>query len=289
MTKRTETTADHAASNFREARFETLVCDIPRPNVARITLNRPQAMNAYTFGMCGDLQAAIGLFRDDDNLRALVLTGAGERAFCTGGDIGGGGGDGEHSRRVATSPMGHGREMRDGMQAVVLALRRLDKPSLAMIRGYAVAGGLALALGCDFRFAAASAKLGDTSNKAALLPDEGGAWLFPRAMGLDKALKMTLLHEIYDAETALRLGLLTEVVTDADLETRSLAFCEALAAKAPLAVRLSKMMMGKAMETSFEASLVDAQMAVMVTNPSQDVREGISAFREKRAPKFEGH
>jgi 2-(1,2-epoxy-1,2-dihydrophenyl)acetyl-CoA isomerase len=281
------TTTDHAGAQFGEARFETLICDIPRPGVARITLNRPQAMNAYTFTMCVELQAAIALYRDDDDLRALILTGAGERAFCTGGDIGSGGG-GEHSRRVATSPMGHGREMRDGMQAVVLALRRLDKPSLTVIRGYAVAGGLALALGCDFRFAAASAKLGDTSNKAALLPDEGGAWLFPRAMGLDKALKMTLLHEIYDAPTALGLGLLTEVVADAELETRALAFCEALAAKAPLAVRLSKMMMAKAMETSFEASLVDAQMAVMVTNPSQDVREGIAAFREKRAPKFEG-
>jgi enoyl-CoA hydratase/carnithine racemase len=273
-------------NRFSAAQFETLICDEPRPHVARIILNRPQAMNAYTFGMCGELQEAIAHYRDDDDLRALILTGAGERAFCTGGDIGGGGG-GEHSRRVAAAPMGHGREMRDGMQAVVLALRRLDKPSLAVIRGFAVAGGLALALGCDFRFAA-SAKLGDTSNKAALLPDEGGAWLFPHAMGLDKALRMTLLHEIYDAPTAERLGLVTEVIADEDLEARSLAFCEALAAKAPLAVRLTKMMMAKAMETSFDASLADAQMAVMVTNPSQDVREGVAAFREKRAPKFEG-
>jgi enoyl-CoA hydratase/carnithine racemase len=107
-------------------------------------------------------------------------------------------------------------------------------------------------------------------------------------MGLDKALKMTLLHEIYDAETAARHGLVTEMVADAELESRGLEFCEALAAKAPLAVRLTKMMMAKAMEISFEASLVDAQMAVMVTNPSEDVREGIAAFREKRAPKFEG-
>ena len=107
--------------------------------------------------------------------------------------------------------MGQGREMRDGMQGVVLALRRLDKPSVAMIRGYAVAGGLALALACDLRLAAASARLGDTSNKVGLLPDEGGAWLFPRAMGLDRALKMTLLHEVYDAATARDLGLVTDL------------------------------------------------------------------------------
>jgi enoyl-CoA hydratase/carnithine racemase len=266
--------------------YETILVDSPRQGVARITLNRPQAMNAYTWRMTQELQAAIAAFRDDDGQRALLITGAGERAFCTGGDIGGG--DPEHSRRVATAPMGHGREMRDGMQAVVLALRRLDKPSVAMIRGYAVAGGLALALACDLRIAAASAKLGDTSNKVGLLPDEGGAWLFPRAMGLDRALKMSLLHEIYDAETAARLGLVTEVAADAELESRALLLCESFAAKAPLAVRLTKMMMAKAMETSLEASLVDAQMAVMVTNPSADVREGVAAFREKRAPKFEG-
>jgi enoyl-CoA hydratase/carnithine racemase len=266
--------------------YETLLVDAPRPGVARITLNRPQAMNAYTWRMTQELQAAIAAFRDDDGQRALLLTGAGERAFCTGGDIGGG--DPEHARRVAAAPLGHGREMRDGMQAVVLALRRLDKPSVAMIRGYAVAGGLALALACDLRLAAASARLGDTSNKVGLLPDEGGAWLFPRAMGLDRALRMSLLHEIYDAAAAERLGLVTEVVEDAGLEARALSLCEALAGKAPLAVRLTKMMMAKAMETSLEASLVDAQMAVMVTNPSADVREGVAAFREKRVPRFEG-
>jgi len=174
-----------------ETAYETIVCDVPRPGIAWITLNRPSAMNAYTFCMCQELTAAIATYREDDALKVLVLTGAGKRAFCTGGDISGS--DPEHREQVATQPMGHGREMREGMQAVVLALRRLDKPSVAMIRGYAVAGGLALATGCDLRLAGASAKLGDTSGKAGLLPDEGGAWLFPRAMGLDRALKMTWL------------------------------------------------------------------------------------------------
>ncbi|HLI66882.1 MAG TPA: enoyl-CoA hydratase/isomerase family protein [Caulobacteraceae bacterium] len=275
------------AAEFGEGAYKTLICDSPRPAVARITLNRPGVMNAYSDRMCAELLAAIGAFRDDDGLRALVLTGAGDRAFCTGGDLSGGGEPAE-GRGVAARPMGHGRQMRDGMQAVVLALRRLDKPSVAMIRGYAVAGGLALAMGCDFRFAAETARLGDTSGKAGLLPDEGGAWLFPRAMGLDKALKMTLLHEIYDAPEAERLGLVTEVVAADALEARTLAFCEQLAGKAPLSVRLVKMMMEKAMETGLESSLVDVQMAVMITNPSEDAREGVAAFREKRAPNFKG-
>jgi 2-(1,2-epoxy-1,2-dihydrophenyl)acetyl-CoA isomerase len=266
--------------------YQTLVCDVPRPAVGRIMLNRPEKMNAYTFSMTRDLQSAIAAYRDDDDLRVLVVTGAGTRAFCTGGDISGS--DAEHGRKVAAQPMGRGREMREGMQAVVLALRTLDKPSVAMIRGYAVAGGLALAMACDFRFAGRSARLGDTSGKVGLLADEGGAWLFPRAMGLDKALRMTLLSEIYDATRAEALGLVTEVVEDDALEDASLAFAEALAGRAPLAVRLTKMMMARSAGLSLEESVADAQMAVMIANPSADVREGLKAFFEKRAPKFEG-
>jgi len=271
---------------FEDLRFETLICDSPRPRIARLTLNRPQAMNAYTFAMCEELQRAIAAFRDDDDLIALILTGAGNRAFCTGGDIGGS--DEANRARIAAAPMGRGRAMRDGMQAVVLALTQLDKPSVAMIRGYAVAGGLALALACDFRFAADTARLGDTSNKVGLLPDEGGAWLFPRAMGLDRALKMTLLHEIYDAGTALNLGLVTEIVAEADLEARTLDFCAALAAKAPLAMRLTKMMMARSGDVTLAQSMIDAQLAVHIANPSADVFEGVAAFREKRKPKFSG-
>jgi enoyl-CoA hydratase/carnithine racemase len=273
-------------SSFIDTVAETLLVDSPAPGIARITLNRPAAMNAYTYQMTQELLRAIAGFRDDDALKVLILTGAGPRAFCTGGDIGAA--DPAHGDWVASAPMGHGREMRDGMQAVVLALRALDKPSIAAVRGFAVAGGLALALACDFRLAAASARLGDTSNKIGLLPDEGGAWLFPRAMGRDRALKMVLLSEIYPAAEAERLGLVTETVVDEMLEARTLELAAVLATRAPLAVRLSKTMIERAATLSLADSLVDAQLAVMITNPSADVREGVAAFFEKRAPKFEG-
>jgi len=240
--------------------------------------------------MTQELQAAIGAYRDDDELRALIVTGGGGRAFCTGGDVSGTGGEAEreHRRRVVGGPMGHGREMRDGMQRVCGMLRQLDKPSVAMVRGFAVAGGLALALACDFRIAGPTARLGDTSGKFGLLPDEGGAWLFPRAMGLDRALKMTLLHEVYPAGEALKFGLVTEVIPEAQLRTHTLSLARAIASKAPLAVRLAKNMMRKSLDTSLENSLDDAALSVMIANPSEDVREGIRAFREKRIPQFRG-
>src|SRR5262249_47313563 len=124
--------------------------------------------------------------------------------------------------------------------------------------------------------------------KFGLLPDEGGAWLFPRAMGLDRALKMTLLSEIYDAASAERLGLVTETVAPDVLESHTLAFARTLATRAPLAVRLATLMMRRGLSLDLEQSLGDAVLSVMISNPSQDVREGVTAFFEKRPPRFEG-
>ena len=266
-------------TSFQEIRFER-----PEPFVARVTLARPERLNAYTMRMCRELCQALEQFDRDDTARVLIVTGAG-RGFCSGGDVSGS--DHEHHEYMKLQ-LGHGREMRDGMQRVTLALTRLDKPTIAMINGPAVAGGLALALACDFRIAGANAKLGDTSGKFGLLPDEGGAWLFPRAMGLDRALKMTLLSELYDAPTAERLGLVTQAVAQEALESNTLAFARALAERAPLAVRLAKSMMRRGLELSFEQSLGDAALSVMISNPSTDVQEGLRAFFDKRPPKFEG-
>jgi len=258
--------------------------DSPAPAVMRVTLARERQRNAYTMNMCRELLSALEAFDRDDQQRVLILTGAG-KAFCAGGDVSGA--DPEHAAYMQLQ-LSHAREMRDGMQRVILRLTRLDKPTLAVIDGPAVAGGLTLALACDLRIAADSARLGDTSGRFGLLPDEGGAWLFPHVMGLDRALKMTLLNEIYDAATAQRLGLVTEVVPAAELEAHSLALATALATRAPLAVRLAKSMMRRSQELTLEQSMGDAALSVMISNASADVREGVLAFLEKRAPTFQG-
>lgn len=264
--------------------YDEILFETPEPRIARLVLNRPERMNAYTLRMCREMCDALERYERDDDLRALVVTGAG-RGFCSGGDIGGG--DEDHQAMMERH-LGHAVEMREGFHRVALALRRLDKPVVAAVNGPAVAGGLTLALLCDIRVASGRARAGDPSGRAGLLPDEGGAWLFPRAMGIDRALRMTLLNEVYDAAEALRLGLFTEVVPHDRLEERAAEVARALASRAPLAVRLAKRLMMDGLEQSFERSLEQAALAVMITNPSEDAREGVRAFREKREPDFRG-
>lgn len=266
-------------TDYRDIRYSAV-----EAGIAEIVLDRPETMNAYTGRMCREIVRALEDYVAHDDLRCLIVTGAG-RGFCSGGDVSGGDPD---RPDYATKQLGFAHEMREGMQRVVARLHRIDKPVIAMINGPAVAGGLTLALACDFRIAADTAKLGDTSGRFGLLPDEGGAWFFPRFMGMDRALKMTLLHEIYPAAEAAKLGLVTDVVPAETLRARTLDFARSLAACAPLAVRLAKSMMRHGMDASLEHSLNDAAFAVMIANPSADVHEGLSAFFAKREPKFEG-
>jgi len=159
---------------------------------------------------------------------------------------------------------------------------------IAAINGAAVAGGLTLALACDFRIAAESANLGDTSLKFGLIPDEGGAYLFPRFMGIDRALKMSLLSEVYSARQALELGLVTEVVVDEELMMRARELAVRLAEGPPNAIRITKRMMHKQRAMQLDNALEDAAMATLVANYTDDVKEGTAAFHEKRKPQFKG-
>jgi len=252
--------------------------------VATITLNRPSKLNAYSEIMVHEIIAALEDARDDDNVRAVIITGAG-RGFCSGGDISR---DFQYPARYRGHKMEAMLEMRENMHRLVVLLRRFDKPTIAAVNGAAVAGGLTLALCCDFRIAAESAKLGDTSLKFALIPDEGGAYLFPKFMGLEKALKMSLFSEVYPAQKAMELGLVSEVVPDADLMTASRRWADKLADGPPIAVRLTKRMMYKQQTMDLENALEDAALAVMVTNYCEDVKEGTVAFHEKRKPNFKG-
>jgi 2-(1,2-epoxy-1,2-dihydrophenyl)acetyl-CoA isomerase len=252
--------------------------------VAVVTMNRPAKLNAYSETMVHEMLTALADARDDDAIRAVIITGSG-RGFCSGGDIG-------RDFRYPVRYRGHALEsmleMRENMHALIRFLYRFDKPVIAAVNGAAVAGGLTLALACDFRIAAESARLGDTSLKFGLIPDEGGAYFFPRAMGMDHALKMSLYSEIYSAQRALELGLVTEVVEDAELMPAAHARALALAEGPPIAIRLTKRMMYKQQTMELDNALEDAAMATLASNYTEDVKEGIAAFHEKRKPRFHG-
>lgn len=252
--------------------------------IATITLNRPAKLNAYSEVMVHEIIAALGDARDDDEIRAVIITGAG-RGFCSGGDISQ---DFQYPARYRGHKMEAMLEMRENMHQLVTLLRRFDKPVIAAVNGPAVAGGLTLALCCDFRIAAESAKLGDTSLKFALIPDEGGAYLFPKFMGLENALKMSLFSEVYPARQAKELGLVTEVVPDAELMTTARTWAKKLADGPPIAIRMTKRMMYKQQTMELENALEDAALSVMITNYCEDVKEGTAAFHEKRKPDFKG-
>lgn len=253
------------------------------PRITRILLNRPHRKNAYTQELCDALCAALNDFERDPVARVAVLTGAGD-AFCSGGDVQ----SQEEIDRGEAHPFGHGFVMRDTGHAVVRALSALSKPVVAAINGAAVAGGLTFALACDLRIAKASARLGDTSGRFGLLPDEGGGWFFPRAMGLESALRMSLLGEVYSAATAKELGLVGEVVADDDFDDAVRALAVRLADAAPLAVSAVKRIMRRAMTAPLDHILDELALSVDVVNNTADVAEGVAAFLERRPARFEG-
>jgi len=253
-------------------------------HIATITLSRPEKLNAYSELMVHEMIAALSDARDDDEIRVVIITGSG-RGFCSGGDISR---DFQYPGRYRGHRMESMLEMRENMHRLVALLRRFDKPTIAAVNGAAVAGGLTLALCCDFRIAAASARLGDTSLKFALIPDEGGAYLFPKYMGLQNALRMSLLSEIYTAEQAKELGLVTEVVPDEKLMETVRAWATRLAAGPPIAIRVTKRMMYKQQTMGLDNALEDAALGTMVANYCDDVKEGTAAFHENRPPRFKG-
>jgi 2-(1,2-epoxy-1,2-dihydrophenyl)acetyl-CoA isomerase len=253
-------------------------------HIATITLNRPAKRNAYSETMVHEILKALADARDDDEIRVVIITGAG-KGFCAGGDISR---DFQYPARYRGHRLESMLEMRENMHVLIRFLDRFDKPVIAAVNGAAVAGGLTLALACDFRIAAESAKLGDTSLKFGLIPDEGGAYLFPRFMGIDRALRMSLLSEVYTAREALGLGLVTEVVADEELLTRARELAARLAEGPPIAIRITKRMMYKQRAMQLDNALEDAAMATLVANYTEDVKEGTAAFHEKRKPQFKG-
>ncbi|MEX5237140.1 enoyl-CoA hydratase/isomerase family protein [Kocuria arenosa] len=245
-----------------------------RGRVAVVTVNRPEVRNALNFGVLDGIEAALDAFDRREDVGAVVFTGAGEKSFVAGADI---------SQLV-------GYTLRDGLRARMQRLydrvQDLELPTIAAVNGFALGGGNELAMSCDIRVAAGSARFGLPETNLGILPGAGGTQRLSRLVGLGRAQEMILTGRIIDAEEALRIGLVTSVVPADELMDAALATAETILAKGPLAVRLAKLVVRNGAETDQRTGLLLERLAQSLLYASDEKAEGASAFLEKRPARF---
>lgn len=262
------------------------------PGIALITFNQPERLNGMTQDMKRDLCEVLVMSQMDDSVRVVVFTGSG-RAFSAGDDISGKPRESAGARALAQrvpaghdSPMGTYEGLRMLSQSLNLAIRNLDKMTIAAINGVAIQTGLSLALSCDFRIASTDARLGSGTLRYALMPDEGGHFLLIQMMGVPKTMDFLMRNRIVSGQEALDLNLVHEVVPPEELLPRTMDLARELAGGPQTAMRLLKRSIYTAAETTFAHALDDIATKTAISDHDPDAREGVKAFQEKRSPKF---
>jgi methylglutaconyl-CoA hydratase len=247
-------------------------------HIATLTLNRPESRNAISRGLADELHQACGDLVQRADIRAVIVTGAGDRAFCAGADL--------KERRSLSAPERAAHT--SAIEAAVEALAALPMPSIAAIRGYALAGGAEIAIACDVRVAATDAMLGFPEVRVGIFPGAGGALRLPRLVGQGAARDLLFTGRSITADEALRVGLVDHLAAPENVFDEARVLAASIAANAPLAVRAVK----RALRESRGLPLVDARRAVNALraelDATEDYEEGLRAFAERRAPRFRG-
>jgi len=271
--------------------FEVALHD---PGIALVTFNQPDRLNGMTQGLKRDLVEVLSEAQMDDEIRVVVITGSG-KAFSAGDDISGRpmGGDGARALvpdigRGHADPIGTYSALRSISQRLNWTVREFDKLTIAAINGFAIQTGMSLALSCDFRIAAADARIGSGTLRFGLMPDEGGQYLLVQLLGVAKAMDFLIRNRIVPAQEALELGLVHEVVPPDQLMARAMQLARELAEGPQVAMRMLKRSIYNAAEMSFAGALDDIAAKTAVTDHHPDAREGIAAFQEKRKARFNG-
>ena len=246
--------------------------------IAYVTVNRPKVLNALNTPTWKDLRTAFEDARDDTAIRGVILTGAGNKAFIAGADIG----------ELAHVAAFEAEQSSRFGQEVLDLIENLGKPVVAAVNGFALGGGCETAMACTIRLAVDTAKFGQPEVTLGLVPGGGGTQRLPRLVGKGRALQLILSGEMISAQEAYRIGLVNEVVPAADLITRAEAILNKIASNAPIAVKFALEAANKGMETSQGEGLLLEASYFGLCAATEDKKEGTSAFLEKRAPKFQG-
>ena len=247
-------------------------------DIAYITLNRPKVLNALNKSIVAELKAAFEDARDDSEVRGVILTGAGDKAFAAGADV---------SEVINDSAVVAEEKTRYG-QGVTSLIENLGKPVIAAVNGYALGGGCELAMACTIRLAAETAKFGQPEVKLGIMPGYGGSQRLPRLVGKGRALQLILTGDTINAQEAYRIGLANEVVPNANLIARAEAILKQILANAPLGVKYSIEAVNRGLETSLDEGLALEASLFALCAATEDKKEGMSAFLGKRPPKFQG-
>ena len=250
-----------------------------RNGIAYVTLNRPKVLNALNAPTWRYLRTVFEDAREDDAVRVVILTGAGDKAFIAGADI----------SELAQAGAFQAEESSRFGQGVLEFIENLGKPVIAAINGFALGGGCETAIACTIRIAVEHAKFGQPEVKLGLLPGAGGTQRLPRLVGKGRALHLILSGEMIGAEEAYRIGLVNEIVPAANLITRAEAILKQISANAPIAIKFALEATNKGLDTSQSEGFALEASYFGICAATEDKKEGTSAFLEKRAPQFHGH
>ncbi|MEW5910430.1 MAG: enoyl-CoA hydratase-related protein [Thermodesulfobacteriota bacterium] len=249
-----------------------------RDQVVILTLNRPEVMNSLNFDLLFMLRDQIDALRKLPEIRVIIITGAGDKAFCSGADL---------KERATLSPP-QVKEYIFTIRNLFTSIELLNKPVIAAVNGIALGGGTELALSCDIRIASENASMGLTETRLAIIPGAGGTQRLPRLVGRGKAKELIFTGKRIGAEEALRINLVNQVCKPESLLDESLKMAEMICETGPIAIEQAKYAINYGLESNIHTGLAIESNAYWVTIPTEDRLEALAAFREKRKPKFQG-
>lgn len=245
-------------------------------NIGILTINQPQKRNMLHLAALKEIESALDEWKDDLEVKVVIITGAGDQSFVSGADIG------ELNKRTMIEAL------QPNMTATYQKIENYEKPVIAAINGIAVGGGLELALACDVRIAVKEAKLGLPELNLGIIPGAGGTQRLTRILGKGKAMELILTGDIITGEDAERFGIVSKAVERAELMKTAMSYAGRIATKSPLALKIAKMVVNKGADIEMDTALMFEKLGQALLMGSEDKNEGTRAFLEKRAANFQG-